>query len=382
MVRVPVSTDVLHWALERASLTPPMLEKKFPKLQQWLTGESEPTLRQLERLAKTTRTPLGYLFLDRPPREELPVPLFRTNDDEGKEKFSPELLDTIYSMQRRQDWMREYLIDLGHEPLNYVGSATIKDNPDSIAQQIRATLKLRDNWASEWPTWEQALRSLREAIENAGILVVANGIVGNNTHRKLDPNEFRGFVLVDEYAPLVFVNNADAKAAQMFTLAHELAHVFLGSSAAFDLRYMAPADEPIELLCNKVAAEFLVPEREIREYWPQAIKNPEPFNDIARRFKVSALVAARRVLDLNLVTKDDFIGFYNQYLVDERRTTRQDDGGGDFYNNQDLRVGKRFAGAVARAAREGKLSYKEAYELTGLFGQTFDNYIASRGILV
>ena len=214
-------------------------------------------------------------------------------------------------------------------------------------------------------------------MEAAGVLVVVNGIVGNNTHRKLDPNEFRGFVLVDDYAPLVFVNGADAKAAQMFTLAHELAHVLLGSSAAFDLREMRPADDPVELACNRAAAEFLVPADQLRRIWPSMRGAPEPFNAAARRFKVSALVAARRALDLELVATNDFLTFYREYQRDERRATARRPEGGDFYANQNFRVGRRFASTVVRAAREGRLLYSEAYNLTGLYGDTFERYAAS-----
>ena len=214
-------------------------------------------------------------------------------------------------------------------------------------------------------------------MEAVGMLVVVNGIVGNNTHRKLDPGEFRGFVLVDEYAPLIFVNGADAKSAQMFTLAHELAHVLLGSSAAFDLRQMQPADDPVELLCNRAAAEFLVPARPLRRYWPSISGAPEPFSVAARRFKVSALVAARRALDLELVSTDDFLTFYREYQKDERRTAARRSEGGDFYANQNFRVGRRFASAVVRAAREGRLLYSEAYRLTGLYGDTFERYASS-----
>jgi Zn-dependent peptidase ImmA (M78 family) len=208
-------------------------------------------------------------------------------------------------------------------------------------------------------------------------LVVVNGVVGNNTRRKLDPEEFRGFVLVDEYAPLVFVNGTDGKAAQMFTLAHELAHVFFGSSAAFDLREMLPAKEPAEQACNRAAAEFLVPERELRRVWPSAQSNPEPFQLIARQFKVSALVAARRALDLRLINREVFLTFYRDYQQDERRKAARRQPSGDFYLTQDLRVGRRFAGAVAK---EGKLLYSEAYRLTGLYGKTFDAYVASLGM--
>ena len=165
----------------------------------------------------------------------------------------------------------------------------------------------------------------------------------------------------------------------MFTLAHELAHVFLGSSAAFDLRQMLPADDPTEQACNRVAAEFLVPERNLRQVWPSVQNDPEPFQTIARQFKVSVLVAARRALDLSLIQRSEFLDFYHNYQHDKRRTVAQQPQGGDFYANQNLRVGRRFASAVVRAVREGKLLYSEAYHLTGLYGKTFDNYAASLG---
>ncbi len=209
--------------------------------------------------------------------------------------------------------------------------------------------------------------------------MVVNGVVGNNTHRTLATDEFRGFVLVDEYCPLLFVNGRDSKAAQTFTLAHELAHVFFGRSAAFDLRRMQPAEDPIEQACNRVAAEFLVPESELRQIWPSVQSDPEPFQAVAYQFKVSSLVAARRALDLSLITKDQFFNFYDSHLSHERRTSDGErGGGGDFYNNQNLRVGRRFAIEVANAAAEGgRLLYSEAYDLTGLYGITFHKYVNS-----
>lgn len=377
MARVGVSAPVLQWAMERAGYTGTMLEPKFPKLQQWIQGEHQPTLKQLEKFSKATRTPLGYFFLNSPPEERLPIPFYRTIDDGELNRPGPDLLETVYAMKRRQAWFREYLMELGHEPLPFVGSADINDAPTAVAAQMRLALDLQEDWAALHPRWEDALDFLRAALEQAGILVVFNGVVGNNAHRSLDVQEFRGFVLIDHYAPLVFVNNKDVKAAKMFTLAHELAHVFVGRGAIFDLKNLVPADNEVELFCNKVAAEFLVPEARLRECWPYALQQAEPFNYIARRYKVSSLVAARRALDLMLISRDDFFRFYEAYLADERRTTGQPDGGGDFYRNQNLRVGKRFGLIVAQAAKEGRLSYHEAYQLTGIYGSTFDKYIAS-----
>jgi Zn-dependent peptidase ImmA (M78 family) len=377
MSRVAVSRPVLRWALQRSRRDAAALRKKVPKLPDWLEGKSQPTLRQLEDFARATSTPLGYLFLAEPPEERLPIPHFRTRRDTHLERPSPDLLETVQAMERRQQWMREYLIEEGQQPLAFVGSAKRDDEPPSVAREMRRVLALENGWAAEQRTWTQALAELREKMEAAWILVAVNGIVGNNTHRKLDPEEFRGFVLADQYAPLVFVNGADAKAAQMFTLAHELAHLWLGSSAAFDLRELQPADDETERACNRIAAEFLVPEREFQEFWPAVRQEPERFQAIARRFKVSELVAARRAQDLRLIGGAEFHDFYQRYLTNERRKDSKKSSGGDFYATQNVRLGRRFASAVVRAAREGRLLYRDAYQLTGLAGRAFERYAES-----
>jgi Zn-dependent peptidase ImmA (M78 family) len=377
MSRVAVDKKVLRWAVRRSGLKLDDLVQRFPTIQQWATGESQPTLHQLESLAKATLTPLGFFFLAEPPEQRLPIPYFRTARDETTSEPSPDLLETIQIMQRRQAWMREFLIEQGQDRLPQVNSSRPDETPASLANRIRRALDFDAGWAAGQRTWTDALHFLCEAIEDAGILVVINSIVGNNTHRKLDPAEFRGFVLVDDYAPLVFVNGADFKSAQMFTLAHELAHIFFGSSAAFDLREMQPADDPVEQASDHVAAEFLVPQRDLRELWPSVHSQSERFQKIARRFKVSEIVAARRALDLNLINKKAFLEFYHVYQSNELRVVRPE--GGDFYANQNLRIGQRFASTVIRAVKEGKLLYSEAYRLTGLYGKTFDHYATSLG---
>jgi len=374
MTRATVSESVLRWALERSGRSAATIERKFPKLSEWLSGKRQPTLHQLEEFAKATSAPLGYLFLREPPKERLPIPHFRTLGEDTGQSPSADLLETVQMMQRRQAWMRDYLIEQGHAPVDFVRSDRRTNKPESIAYAMQQTLGLAQDWAAGHRTWTEALRELQRRMENAGILVVVSGIVGNNTHRKLDPSEFRGFVLVDEYVPLVFVNGADGKAAQMFTLAHELAHVWLGSSAAFDLRELQPADDKTEIACNHIAAEFLIPADRLRQIWLSVGQAQDPYQEIARNFKVSAIVAARRALDLNLITKNEFLRFYVDYQADERRRSVSGQEGGNFYATQSLRLGQRFAKAVVRATREGRLLYHEAYQLTGLYGKTFERY--------
>lgn len=381
MTTVSVKPSLLTWARERSGLSADALERRFPKITLWERGEASPTLRQLEDFAKKTSTPLGYLFLQEPPDEPLPIPDFRTVRDAAIRRPSPNLLDTIYTMLRRQDWLREYLVEEeGAEPLPFIASVSLTDSPVAVAAAMRDVLGASDDWAHGHSTWTAALRALRGAAQSAGIVVVINSVVGNNTSRKLDVEEFRGFVLSDPYAPFIFVNGADAKAAQMFTLAHELAHLWLGRDGVINLEAMQPADDEVERFCNQVAAEFLVPERELVTSWNEASRSNEPFQTLARRFKVSPLVCARRALDLGLIDRSAFFDFYRAYLEDARRERQTRDGGGDFYAVQDARVGRRFAEAVIRAARGGQLAYREAFQLIDLRGATFDRYAQELGL--
>ncbi|HZK56156.1 MAG TPA: ImmA/IrrE family metallo-endopeptidase [Desulfosporosinus sp.] len=378
MAKVEVSADILKWAADRSGKSD-IINMSFPNWLKWINNETQPTLKQLEKFAKATSIPLGYFFLDHPPVECLPIPHYRTIDDHQTSNPSPNLLETVQIMERRQGWMREYLIDLGNDTLDFVGVKNVNSDPIEIAKEIRAKLGLKDGWASKYNTWQEALRMLYQKIENVGIILVINGIVGNNTHRKLDVNEFRGFVLTDEYAPLIFINGADGKAAQMFTLAHELAHVWFGVSAAFDLRNLQAANNDIEKVCNIVAAEFLVPEIELREIW-KSVKNKDlKFQVLARHFKVSEIVAARRALDLTLITRDEFFQFYQNSTRAENHASSSSSSGGDFYASQNFRIGRRFGASVIRATMEGKLLYTEAYRLTGIRGKTFSEFATRLG---
>lgn len=374
---VTIKPELIRWAIDRSRLPVSELVQKFPKLEAWKTGEKQPTFRQLEDFAKTTMTPFGFLLLESPPQETLPIPDFRTVGDTPIDRPSPNLIDTIHTMQRRQAWMRDLLIEEGHERLPLVGSASRTENFKSLAQRIRQELDLAPDWAEPLITWEDALKTLRSAIERIGILVFSNSVVGLNNHRGLDPEEFRGFVLCDPCAPVVFVNSADSKSAQMFTLAHELAHVWLGTDGLFNLVNMMPSSEETERFCNRVAAEFLIPGYKLTERWADAKATNNPFQTIARWFKVSPVVAARRALDLDLITKTTFFAFYKKDQDEWRQRKaeqRAKKGGGDFYSTQDIRLGRRFAGFLVRAVREGKVQYRDAYRLTDLKGETFNRY--------
>lgn len=376
MARAKINPEILQWARTRAREPLSELTNKFKFYAEWERGDRKPTMRQLHQVAKKLKVPLGYFFLSRPPDDEsVPLPDYRSKQNKGVVRPSPELLEIIYSMQRRQDWMRDYLIDKGVEPLSFVGSISEGLTHEEAATVIRKELQLDPSWASNSANWERALKNLREAIDHVGITVVRSGIVGNNTHRPLDVNEFRGFVLCDDFAPLIFINGKDSKAAQMFTLAHELVHVWIGSDGLFDLENLQPTPVKIEIYCNSIAAELLVPAKTIQSVWEEHSNERNKFNKLARRFKVSPIVIARRALDLDKINEYEFFDFYHEYVKEWRKNSQNNDGsGGDFYNTQNLRIGNRFANNVFRAVQDGSLLYRDAYRLTDLKASTFAKY--------
>ncbi len=385
MTRVPVTPEMLRWACNRAGSDVAEVAVRVPQLPAWVRGERQPTFRQLEKLSRITRTPFGYLFLPEPPDEHLPIPDYRSVSGAGPGRPSPDLLDTLYTMRRRQHWLRRALEETGAEPLAFAGSAGLADEPGAVGQEMRLALGMADGWAAEVRTWKDAvgearrvLGELRRRIERLGIMAVINSVVGNNTHRRLRVDEFRGFALADSWAPLIFVNGADAKSAQMFTLAHELAHIWLGREGISGFQALFPGGSDVEDWCNTAAAELLVPEHELKARWKRVEQEARPFEMLARTFKVSPIVAARRALDLELVERSAFFEFYN--ACGGRVDSGGGSSGGDFYNNQNTRVGELFATHVLRAAMEGRIGFKEAYDLTGLHGGTFQKYAKRLGV--
>lgn len=366
---VNINSNMFTWAIARAGYDLSDFAIKFPKIQDWVDQKKKPTVKQLEAFSKKVHLPFGYLFLPEPPKESLPIPFFRTNNG-GQSNVSINVYDTILLMQQRQDWLREYLIETDFQPLPFVGKFRNSQNYNEIVADIRSTLGLNNEWASSFKTWQEALDHLAQKIEEIGITIVFNGVVENNTSRPISVDECRGFVLVESIAPFMFINNSDSKAAQLFTIIHELAHIWTGHSAGFDFRQLLPANDPIELLCDKVSAEFLVPADSFVKAWST---RPNIANT-ARYFKVSEIVIARRALDLGYFTKAEFFAVYNEYSNREFLKKENQGDGGNFYATAKKRIGLTFAAHVNQAVKSGKLLYRDAYKLTSLKGDTYQTF--------
>ena len=366
---VNVNSDIITWAIARAGYDLHEYLINFPKIQDWIDDKKKPTIKQLEKFSHNVHLPFGYLFLRKPPNEELPIPFFRT-EKSARTDVSLNVYDTIILTQRRQEWLKEYLTENGFDSLEFVGKFNKSTNVSEIVFDIRKTLSLDEDWAQKFQTWEKALEYLTSIIEEKGIILTFNSVVGNNTHRPITVDECRGFVLVDEMCPFMFINAADGKAAQMFTIVHELAHIWTGESAGFDFRQLQPASEPIEVLCDKVAAEFLVPEAKFNQHWD----NQKNIKTIARYFKVSPIVVARRALDLGKISKPAFFSFYNDYITKMKYKKESQSGGGDFYATAKKRISSSFAAHINHAVKTNTLLYRDAFKLTGLKGDTFNKF--------
>ncbi len=377
-----VAPDLLRWAVERAGWDGETIGRRAPKLDEWVAG-LQPTLKQLNKFANDTHTPLGLLFLAEPPDEEVPIPDMRTFGNTEVSQPSADMLDAIYLCQDRQQWYRGYAVEHGLAPLEFVGSAATSDHPVLVADRIRNILSFDVDDRAAFSNWEDALRRLIDRIESIGVLVMVSGIVGANTHRVLRPEEFRGFALADPVAPLIFVNGADTKAAQIFTMIHELAHIWLGESALSDAAMKAAHGQEDELWCNQVAAEVLVPQALLRSDY-RGDPTTDELDRLANRYRVSTLVVLKQLLTAQLLSWEGFENRYDEELDRVRAILAARRGaatGGNYYYTQPLRLSRQFARAVISSTFEGTTGYRDAYRLLGTKKhETFENLAAKLGV--
>jgi Zn-dependent peptidase ImmA (M78 family) len=362
-VRVEVKPALLRWARDRAGLQLDELARRFPRLSRWESGEACPTRKQLEGFAKATHATVDHLLLANPPVERVPIPDFRAAGKPRIGQPSPNLLDTLSLCRQRQAWYRDFARAQGNKPLAFVGSARLTSDIAATAAVIRAALELEMEERQSIPAWDRMLRRLTDGADALGILVMVNGVVGNNSYRRLDPQEFRGIALADARAPLVFINGADAKAAQMFTLAHVLAHIWLGQSALSDVTPIAAPEHDVERWCSAVAAEVLLPLDALRAEYRRGEELRVALSRLARRFKVSTPVILRRIHDLGGLTHNELRQAYEREL--ERLRPKRKSSGGDFYRTQGVRLGRRFARALVISTLEGETQYGDAFRLLG-----------------
>lgn len=367
MAEAWINSAILVWARERARLAIEDVAARVgtsaTKVEAWEEGAAKPTFRQAQKLAEVNRIPFGYLYLSEPPIYDLPITDYRTIGDRPPPPLGPDFIDLLNEILRKQNWFREYQLENSTERLPFVGKFTTKTNPRDVAEDIKGTLQIGDEDRASVQNWEGYLRLLMDRAEAAGVLAMKSGIVGVNTHRPLSVEEFRGFVISDDIAPVIFLNGKDAPAAQIFTLVHELAHVWLGvsgvSNADISSRNVAAGN--VEKACNRVAAEFLVPEAELHARWSASESFDENAWRLSRHFKVSSVVIARSAVEKGFGRWTEYFKFYEAERSQWAKGSES--GGGDFYRTSAVRNGKRLTKAVLERALEGKMLLRDAGDL-------------------
>lgn len=374
VVRVTIQPSVLRWALKRTGLTNDELQKVFPKVLEWTEGNSAPTLKQAQELAKRARVPFGRLLLKEPTGEDVGVADFRTVKNIGLEDISPDLQEVISSAQSRLAWYSEYALDVGIEAPRLLGIVGESDSTAVAASKVRELLDLELSKPLSGP---DKVRTLVVKMEDAGILVSRNSIVGSSTQRRLNVNEFRGFTLTEDEYCLVFINTRDAKTAQLFSLAHELGHVVLGRPGISD-----HSDQlQVERWCNRFAAEFLAPPSAVKEWFDPEESILTSVENLAKRFGMSREAILWRLVELQFITRESAsqaVAMINQNKYDEE-TKKDIDGAPPRHILVRSRVGNRFFETVAHAAETGYLPDREAARYLGAATyQSFEKLLQSR----
>jgi Zn-dependent peptidase ImmA (M78 family) len=376
-IKVQIAPSVLDWIGNVASLEG-VNDKLLSHFYKWKAEEEQPTYARIETLSNKIHIPLGYFFLKTPPRENLSILKFRTVNSTAAQNPSRALIDTCYRMTAIQNWMRDYLIDQGNEQLSFAGSCAKEKQIKKIVTFIRKIIALEEDWYLQSADTANSFNLLRKRFENTGILILKNGIVGQNTRRPLDAGEFRAFTLFDEYAPLIFINSRDSASGQLFSLVHEIAHIWLGLSSFYNDNSNFPVNvNPLETLCNAVAAELLVPLQFFIEKWEQSgqFSVHDRIDRLAKYFKCGGSVIARRALDNNYINASVYhkiaaqlLSLYKKNKVKQR--------GGNYYDTAKSRFGGPLIIALDNSVKEGKTPYTEAFRLTGTNRITFANLVS------
>ena len=369
-----ISEDILDWVISRVS--PGALSSKLWELLcAWKDGVKVPTYNQIEKISKASGIPLGYFFLKTPPVEDTSFVEYRTVDSAELSNPSRNLIDIMHDMEIIQDWLRNELSIIGDNNLQFVGAIDNHVNQKIFADYVRELLQIEINWYEQNHTAEENFRLLRNQISTIGVMVMMSGIVGSNTHRPLDTNEFRAFALVDEKAPLIFINSNDSINGKLFSLLHEFAHICLGENSLFNDRFGSATNvSSVETLCNALAAEILVPQSIFLTEWNVRSKtkdNEEVIEELAKWFKCGATVIARRAYDQAFIDYATYLKIAKksvQFYLDHKN---KKSGGGDYYRTAASRIDRRFFDLLIGSVHEGRTLYSDAFRLTNTNRSTF-----------
>lgn len=361
--RVEVKRDIYLWAIKESQKDFGEIQNRFKKIGAWISGESNPTFRQLESLAKFLRVPLGYMFLMKPPKDDLIESEFRTIGNKIP-IISKDLQDTLYIMVRKKNWLSEHRRAKGwgkllHDKISNLGKAD--------AHLAKSYIDLEEFWYRDQKNNDVAFKYLRQKLEDKGIIVMQSGVVGSDNRRSLNVEEFRGFLLYDDIAPLIFINSNDSKAGKIFTLIHEYIHFLLQEDDIF------LDEDSDETSINKITAEFLMPTAHILEQWDGSKPELGQIEELSNMFHVSELALAIMLEGLGKIPQNvvSMVKKQTERVLKERSTGES---GGDYYRTSRSRLSNSFLAAVIQGAESGDISYTYAFDLLGGSAKLYDYF--------
>ncbi|MCR9153721.1 MAG: XRE family transcriptional regulator [Bacteroidetes bacterium] len=362
--RAYITPNVLKWARESARMTEEIAASKVSvsvdKLVEWEKGDKQPTIRQAQILAKAYKRPFSILFLPEIPRDFQPLQDFRKN---GSKSLSTSSIFIIREIQQKQSWISETNREGGENKLPFVGRYSLMDNPKVIANDILQTLGIiAGNYKSNNPMKEWIAKA-----EAKGIFISRTSFI--HSRLRLDSGELQGFAIADPYAPFVFINSDDWGTAQLFTLVHELAHIWIaetGISNSTELDIKTASDfNKVELFCNEIAANVLIPETIIENFDRSAFKDSKRLFSAARSIGVSSFSFLVRALNLNIITLPVYSRLkaeaeldFEEHLRNEaekkaKQKANENSGGPDYFLLQLNRNSRLFTQTVLDSFRGG-----------------------------
>src|SRR5882672_31552 len=333
---MPVTPAVISWARDRAGYSLQEATKYFKGIEAWENGQSSPSYSQLELMSEKFKCPVAVFFFPAPPDLEPAKQSFRTLTDQDYSSIPR----TVKTLLRKAQAMQLNLAELNDQrnpaqkiitkELELAVNASLVD----MARRVRDYLGVSLEQQSQWPSAEIALEAWRDAFTRAGIFVFKDAF---------HVEGYFGFCLFDNEFPIVYVNNSAAKSRQIFTLFHELAHLLFHTSGIDVLddsfvEHLPDNSKKIEIICNRFAAAFLVPDIAFNAQLRSLPANRDTATFLANYYKVSREVIYRKMLNRRLISENEYSEAVRAWAADARPSAP----GGNYYFTQFTYLGSQY----------------------------------------
>ena len=386
-VRAHINPEVFSWARDSAGYTIEEIAKKIgcnPNvIAQWESGDSYPTLTQAKKAAHVFGRPVATFYLKQPP-EEKTLSDFRVFPNAEKKPQSPNLRRLIRQVVHRCEWVAEIRRMHGDAPLKFVGSvARANPSPSEVAEEIRREIRAPFGSHEGRGNVGELLRQWINKFEDIGVFVFRTD---NHPSRVIEIEEMRGLAEANPVAPAIALNTKDpSKRGQIFTLIHEAAHLWLGRSGVSNINNahkLTTADdkEKIEIFCNHVASEFLIPMGRFRQVWDKRLAKinlPDYIQKLTPLFSASGDALARKAFNANFIKWGEYLELHNRYIAKwqkakDRQNQNREPPQIPAYKRLISQNGRPFAHLVLSSYYDGNI---HPFKACGLLGASVHRHI-------